>query len=272
MYDTTVVRHGLMIVGPTGGGKTSCYRTLAAAQSSLNGQEEFVKTNYHVLNPKSITMDQLYGALDPASGEWQDGVAAKIIATSAADQSDEKHWVMFDGPVDALWIESMNTVLDDNKKLCLNSGQIIPLSNNMTMMFEVEDLSVASPATVSRCGMVYMEPGSIGNAPLVESWLQQLHEPIRLLRPKTTVPTISKLFDKYTEQSIRFMRKNCVEPVTSVNNNIIQSCMRIMDCFLAAYKNTDAKTITEAEIEDLESMLEPLFVFAVIWSIGCTTN
>ena len=159
---------------------------------------------------------------------------------------------MFDGPVDALWIESMNTVLDDNKKLCLNSGQIIPLSNNMTMMFEVEDLSVASPATVSRCGMVYMEPGSIGNQPLVESWLQQLHEPIRVLRPKTTVPTIAKLFDKYTEQSIRFMRKNCVEPVTSVNNNIIQSCMRIMDCFLANYKDTDAKTVTEAEIEDLE--------------------
>ena len=48
--------------------------------------------------------------------------------------------------------------------------------------------------------------------------------------------------------------------------------MRIMDCFLAPYKNTDAKTNTEAEIEDLESMLEPLFVFAVIWSIGCTTN
>ena len=85
LYDTTVVRHGLMIVGPTGGGKTSCYKVLAAAQSALNGVDDYHKTNYHVLNPKSITMDQLYGALDPSSGEWNDGIAARIIGNCSKD-------------------------------------------------------------------------------------------------------------------------------------------------------------------------------------------
>uniref|UniRef100_A0A8D2QML2 Dynein heavy chain hydrolytic ATP-binding dynein motor region domain-containing protein n=1 Tax=Zosterops lateralis melanops TaxID=1220523 RepID=A0A8D2QML2_ZOSLA len=170
LYETTVVRHGLMLVGPTGSGKTKSYEVLAAAMTSLKGQPSasggnYEAVRYFVLNPKSITMGQLYGEFNLLTHEWTDGIFSTLIRRGTVATDSNKKWYMFDGPVDALWIENMNTVLDDNKKLCLSSGEIIKMT---------EDLAVASPATVSRCGMVYLEPSVLGLDPFTECWLKNM--------------------------------------------------------------------------------------------------
>ena len=124
------VRHGVMVVGPTGGGKTCCHpRALALAHGASSSATatsrprrllQDVKT--YILNPKSITMGELYGEFNAVTQEWTDGIARRSCA-GRQRPADDYQWVVFDGPVDALWIENMNTVLDDNKMLCLSNGE-----------------------------------------------------------------------------------------------------------------------------------------------------
>ena len=75
-----------------------------------------------VLNPKAVSMGELYGEVNLDTQEWTDGLASKYIRDAAKETSEDRTWVVFDGPVDALWIENMNTVLDDNMTLCLANG------------------------------------------------------------------------------------------------------------------------------------------------------
>lgn len=179
LYDSKNTRHGNMLVGQSLAGKTTCWKVLKNCLNTLNEKEpsKYSKVKFEVLNPKSVTINELFGYVN-ATMEWNDGVLSSMMARLCKDETMDQKWMILDGPVDTLWIESMNTVLDDNKVLTLLNGDRISLPPQMGLIFEVENLAVASPATVSRAGMVYLDINDLGWRPFIESWVEKLTDPL----------------------------------------------------------------------------------------------
>ncbi|XP_076022383.1 dynein axonemal heavy chain 12 [Genypterus blacodes] len=260
-YEMMIVRHGFMLVGEPFAGKTKVLHVLADTLSLMNEREyeEEEKVIYRTLNPKSITMGQLFGQFDLVSHEWTDGIVANTFREFASADTPDRKWVVFDGPIDTLWIESMNTVLDDNKKLCLMSGEIIQMSNQMSLIFEAMDLSQASPATVSRCGMIYMEPFQLGWEPLVISWMNTLPEP---LQSSDHCSLLLELFHWLIPPAHRVLRKQCREVVSTSNSNTVMSLCRLFEMLLTE------PVKAESGNRNLRTWIMAAFAFALVWSVG----
>jgi hypothetical protein len=124
--------------------------------------------------------------------------------------------------------QSMNTVLDDNKKLCLNSGETINLTPQMTMMFEVEDLTAASPATVSRCGMIYLASDQLGWQSLVHSWCNALSPPVHEYRN-----FVKGLFAWLVPPSLALVQRKLSMPVPLTSMHLVASMLRLMSAAIA---------------------------------------
>lgn len=265
LYETMIVRHGVMTVGPTGGGKTTSYEVLKDTLTTLHeeGDENpyYQKVRTYVLNPKAVSMGELYGEINKLTMEWRDGLMAVTVRVCVQDTTEDHKWIVCDGPVDALWIENMNTVLDDNKMLCLANSERIKLNNTMHMLFEVQDLAVASPATVSRCGMVYMDPYELGWRPYVKSWMQRTCTKMK----DETKEYLMNLFENYVDNGLNFARKKCVQAMQQVDINKVTTMCCLLESFFFPEKggpdfNMDANK--------LHSLICAAFLFSFLWSIG----
>ena len=149
LYQITNLHHGLMMVGPSGSGKSTAWRVLLKALERLEGKEGVS----HVIDPKALSKEDLYGVLDPNTREWTDGLFTHIlrkIIDNVRGELDKRQWIIFDGDVDPVWIENLNSVLDVNKLFTLPNGERLSIPNNVRIMFEVTDLKHATQATVSR--------------------------------------------------------------------------------------------------------------------------
>jgi dynein heavy chain len=264
LYDSMETRHCNMLVGRTMSGKSVVWNTLMDAKTTLAANEEvegYEKVTRVVLNAKSVTLNELYGAYDLATFEWADGVLSTVFRNCAQDERPFEKWILFDGPVDTLWIESMNSVMDDNKVLTLINGDRITMSATMALLFEVLDLSQASPATVSRAGMIFIAGEKLGYQPYVNSWLAQKFEADQEL-----IPFFNGLFEKYVGKVLKFKRLECTEPVPITDFNAVQSLCTLYD----ALEGSAGLEAAQEDMAAYQALAEKWFVFAMVWSVmGC---
>ncbi|KAM4891097.1 dynein axonemal heavy chain 10 [Sylvia borin] len=200
MYETMLTRHTTMVVGPTGGGKTVVIKTLCRAQNKLG-----LLTKLYTLNPKAMSVIELYGILDPVTRDWTDGVLSNIFRDiNRPTDKKERRYILFDGDVDALWVENMNSVMDDNKLLTLANGERIRLQAHCALLFEVGDLQYASPATVSRCGMVFVDPKNLRYEPYWQKWVKERENEMEKIE-------LNRLFQKYVPYLIDMIVEGIVD-------------------------------------------------------------
>lgn len=248
------VRHSVMLLGPAGCAKTTIWKTLQAAHN-LDKPKKVCVTE--TVNPKAVTGDELYGYMTLAK-DWKDGVLSIIMRGMSKNFNElgfhdyqTSKWVVLDGDIDAVWIESMNTVMDDNKVLTLVSNERVPLSAAMRMVFEINSLKNATPATVSRAGILYINETDVGWRPYMETWVQHRESKME----KNHLPS---LFDRYIEPLVEMTRRGYKE-VTSIRLiNKVSSIIYLLEGLLP-----------KIPCEKLSSeSIEMIFAFAAMWAFG----
>ena len=244
-----MVRWAVFLLGPAGCGKTAVWKTLLHAQNAYGEKGRAVP-----VNPKAVSRNELYGFLHPATREWKEGLMSVTFRDMSNNTTYIHQWIVLDGDIDAEWIESMNTVMDDNKMLTLASNERIPLTGTMRLLLEINHMFHCSPATVSRGGVIYLNQDDIGWKPMVDSWIEA-KEAVEYR------PILIELFDRYMPRSIEHCRRTFRTIVPLVPMNIAGTVCKILDGMIPA------EAVRGAPAPD-RKLVEMQFVFAATWALG----
>mmetsp|Transcript_43856 Transcript_43856/g.42370 ORF Transcript_43856/g.42370 Transcript_43856/m.42370 type:complete len:282 (+) Transcript_43856:815-1660(+) len=173
-YEATKQRMGVVIVGPSGCGKTTIWKVLKLAYEKMN-------TNIvtHIMNPKSMPRNQLLGLMNHDTREFNDGVLTASARAVIKEPTETLCWIVCDGDIDPEWVESLNSVLDDNHLLTLPNGERINFGDNVNFIFETNNLRFASPATVSRLGMIFLSEEDVDVSRITKTWLLRQDDKIQ---------------------------------------------------------------------------------------------
>ncbi|XP_034845512.1 dynein heavy chain 9, axonemal [Mirounga leonina] len=247
LEELLAVRHSVFVVGSAGTGKSQVLKSLHKTYQIMKRRPVWAD-----LNPKAVTNDELFGIINPATREWKDGLFSSIMRELANITHDGPKWILLDGDIDPMWIESLNTVMDDNKVLTLASNERIPLNPTMRLLFEISHLRTATPATVSRAGILYINPADLGWNPPVSSWIDKREM-------QTERANLTILFDKYLPTCLDTLRTRFKKIIPIPEQSMVQMLCHLLECLLA---EEDIPADCPKETYEL------YFVFAAIWAFG----
>ncbi|XP_049715503.1 dynein axonemal heavy chain 9 isoform X4 [Elephas maximus indicus] len=247
LEELLAVRHSVFVVGSAGTGKSQVLRSLHKTYQIMKYRPVWTD-----LNPKAVTNDELFGIINPATREWKDGLFSSVMRELANITHEGPKWILLDGDIDPMWIESLNTVMDDNKVLTLASNERIPLNPTMRLLFEISHLRTATPATVSRAGILYINPADLGWNPPVSSWIDKREI-------QTEKANLTILFDKYLPTCLDTLRTRFKKIIPIPEQSMVQMLCHLLECLLT---KEDIPADCPKEIYEL------YFVFAAIWAFG----
>jgi dynein heavy chain len=269
LFETMLTRHTTMIVGPTSVGKSAIIEVLQKAQSVPGVSNVTI----YPINPKAQTLLELYGDMDIQTRDWTDGILSKVFKVANEESEDEGHrkvkefkWIVLDGDVDAVWIENMNSVMDDNKLLTLSNGDRIRLKPTCKLLFEVFDLQFASPATISRCGMVYVDETCLDLSDFYARWVKQFATR-QFESEDNVVDLLKEMFKKYVPPLVDYLF-NGRTPAKEMESPLRFIAERTPLNLLAQLTNFFNVMMPESVKAVDANSIEGMFVFCLVWSFG----
>ncbi|CCH61061.1 hypothetical protein TBLA_0D05690 [Henningerozyma blattae CBS 6284] len=266
----------VICTGPTGVGKTATIKASLMAIEDASG----ITNDVFTIDTKTLNKKELYGFVNPITLEWKDGLFTSIVRKAYQDSYSKdirkNTWIIFDSDIDPEYIETINSVLDDNHLLTLPTGERIPIIPSVHLIFETDNLDFATPATISRCGVILFEKQIFTSINFLKNCYMSQKQEFQLLHSNAEdlITNLEKIFftliNEETLQKYFDFISNYAPIMSSNSQRIIKTIVSLYFSFLSKFWSQFQKQ-SDSDFEDLVSF--SILQLIVLGFVGdCNTS